>query len=136
MMIGRSIGYPRQQMMATFTPEQLELLDDAEEIEIETALPGGPPHRVVIWVMVEDGEVLVRSYLGAEARWFREASTTGLAVLHLEGQRIPVRVIAATDGASIDRASRGLVRKYASSPSLPPMLRPEVLDTTLRVEPA
>ncbi len=123
-------------MSTTFTPEQLELLDATEEVDIETALPGGPVHRVIIWVMVEDGEVLLRSYLGARARWFQEATATGQATLYAAGERIPVRVVAATDGASVERASRGLARKYADSPSLPPMLRDEVLDTTLRLEPA
>ena len=132
----RPIRYPRLVMDAAFMPELLARLDASEEIEIETALPGGPVHRVIIWVMVEDGEVLVRSYLGSDARWFREATTTGQAVLLVEGERVPVRVIPATDDGSIERASRGLVRKYAHSASLPPMLRPEILDTTLRVEPA
>jgi len=123
-------------MSTTFTPEQLRLLDDIEEIEIETSVPGGQVHLAVIWVMVEDDEVLVRSYLGAGARWFREATRTGRAALHAGGLRIPVRVLQAADQASIERASRGLARKYAGSASLPSMLRDEVLDTTLRLEPA
>lgn len=123
-------------MSTIFTPEQLELLDATEEVDIETALPGGPVHRVIIWVMVEDGEVLIRSYLGGRARWFQEATASGHAVLHVAGERIPVRVVDATDEASVERASSGLARKYAHSPSLPPMLRDEVLDTTLRLEPA
>ena len=36
-----------------------------EEIEIETARPDGPPHRTIIWVVVDGDDAFVRSVNGA-----------------------------------------------------------------------
>jgi len=42
----------------------------------------------------------------------------------------------AADAASVEACSAGLRRKYRRSYSLRSMLRPEILDTTLRLDPA
>ena len=56
--------------------------------------------------------------------------------LIVDGHRIPVTAALANDDQSIERTSRQLERKYAGDPELPPMLDPQVLPTTLRLEPA
>jgi hypothetical protein len=43
--------------------------------------------------------------------------------------------VPATDPESIRRTSDGFVRKYKPGRSLDSMVRPEVLDTTLRLDP-
>ena len=40
---------------------------------IETSMPGGVTHRTTIWAIVDGDDVFVRSYVGADARWYREA---------------------------------------------------------------
>ena len=42
----------------------------------------------------------------------------------------------ATDPDSIERTSAGFLRKYASDPAAKAMVGPDVLETTLRLEPA
>ena len=85
--------------------------------------------------MVDDGQVYVRSWHGDTARWFREASADPDVLIHVSGEQLPVRAVPATDPDSVDHASAGYRRKYTDSPYLGSMTRPEVLPTTLRLDP-
>ncbi|HZM73695.1 MAG TPA: DUF2255 family protein [Candidatus Polarisedimenticolia bacterium] len=111
-------------------------LDAAKEVRIETRAADGAVHRTIIWVMVEGGEVYIRSYRGPTARWYREALERPDVALHVSKRRIPFRAVPATDAASIAACSAGLERKYRRSYSLGAMLREDVLGTTLRLDPA
>lgn len=118
-----------------FDPRTLSLLNETEEVEIETVRPDGSHRRTIIWVMVDQTEVFVRSWLGDRGYWYQSATEPNAEVaLIVDGRRVPVTVHDATDDGSVARCSRQLVLKYASSPSLPGMLRPSVLGTTLRLE--
>jgi hypothetical protein len=55
----------------SFATDDLQRLAAAEEIEIETQAPDGPVHRTIIWVLVEGGDVFLRSVRGDRGRWFR-----------------------------------------------------------------
>jgi hypothetical protein len=111
-------------------------LETAEEIDIETSRGGDSPvHRATIWPAVEEGEVYVRSLNGERGRWYREALENPEVVVHVGDEAIPARAVHAADPESIRRASAGLQRKYADSPYLESMVREEILDTTLRLEP-
>jgi hypothetical protein len=57
----------------SFAEDDLARLEAAEEIEIETQAPGSAARRTVIWVVVDDGEVFVRTYKGPKSRWYRAA---------------------------------------------------------------
>jgi hypothetical protein len=119
----------------SFSPEDLALLEGAEEIEIETQAPGKEARRTVIWVVVDSDEVFVRTYKGAGSRWFRDIEANPAVAVHVGGKRLPASAIAATDPDSIERTSAGYKRKYAADPATKSMLVPEVLETTLRLEP-
>ena len=119
----------------SFPAATLALLDRTKEVDIETTSPKGTKHSVPIWVVVDGGDVFVRSYLGDTARWYRELLARPGALVAGKA-RIAVRAEKATDPESKRRTSGGLERKYAKSGSLRAMLRPEVLDTTLKLVPA
>ena len=119
-----------------FGPRTLDLLARTEEVEIETRSAAGTVHRTIIWIVVDDRRAFVRSVNGATARWYREATGDPSVAIHVAGERIPASVVDATDTDSVARTSAGLERKYAGDPSLPSMLREEVLGTTLRLDPA
>ena len=121
---------------ATFPPDVIERLDQDEEIRIETRSPEGDVHRTIIWVVVDAGEVFIRSVKGIGARWYREAVAGSETAVWIGKDRVPVRVSEATSAGDIARCSRVLESKYARDPAVRPMLVPEVLDATLRVEPA
>jgi hypothetical protein len=118
-------------------PDDVALLAAAVEIEIETrADRDAPAHRTIVWVVTDAADVFVRSVNGARARWYREATTRPEVTVHAAGRRIAARVVPAADEPSIARTSAALERKYAGDPDLPSMLVPEILETTLRLEPA
>jgi len=120
-----------------FDPTTLRLLDGRLEVDIETIRPDGSPRRTTIWVMVDGQDVFIRSWRGERGYWFQSATEPDAQVaLIVDEERLPVSVHWATDPASVARCSRQLERKYAHSASLPDMLLPVVLLTTLRLEPA
>jgi hypothetical protein len=80
--------------------------------------------------------VFVRSVRGETGRWYREATANPAVAIHVDGRRLAATAIAATDPDSIERTSAALREKYDRIPGLRPMLKPDVLDATLRLEPA
>ena len=119
----------------SFSPTELDLIDRAQEVEIETQPPDGPAHRATIWAIVDDGQVFIRSWRGESARWYREARANPAVALHVDGQRLTATAIPATDPDAVERTSAGFRAKYPPGKSVDDMVRPEVLDTTLRLEP-
>ena len=86
--------------------------------------------------MVDDQDVFVRSWKGDRGYWYQSATEPDAQVaLIINRRRVPVSVHDAMDAESVARCSEQLRRKYARSQSLSGMLRPEVLGTTLRLEP-
>ena len=121
-----------------FDDDTLALLDGVREVEIETtALNGGGTHCTVIWIVVDGGEVFVRSFRGTAGRWYREIRGEPGATLHVGGRAISVLAVPATDPVSIERTSETLRDKYGprSRASTAAMLLPHTLETTLRLEP-
>jgi len=119
----------------SFEPDDLQRLAAAEEVEIETQAPDGPVHRTIIWVVVDDTEVFVRSVRGHPARWFREASANPAVALHVDGRRLPVTAIPATDPDSIDRINAALTAKYTGIEGYDSMFEPHALPANYRLEP-
>lgn len=120
----------------SFSREDLALLDEAQEVDIETRSAGGEAHRATIWIVIDGGVPYVRSYRGPNGRWYREIVANPTGAIHVDGRALAVTAVPATDAGSVARASAGFERKYATDPATPAMLRPETLDTTLRLEPA
>ena len=126
-------------MNDSFDTETLGLLDETEEVRIETRRnEEAPVHRTIIWVVVTGGEVFVRSVRGPKGRWYQEISSHPDGALHVEDTRIPVRAAPATDASTVEAVSDALRSKYQqSSPaSTEAMMRPETLPTTLKLSPA
>lgn len=123
-------------MTGRFDEATLAELDAQREVHIETTRPDGSSQKTIIWLVVDNGEAFVRSWRGDRAHWFQAAVDQPAEVaLLLDGRRLPVRVVSATDDASVARCSSALERKYAGDPATPSMVRAEILATTLRVEP-
>jgi hypothetical protein len=119
--------------MAKFDADVLRELRDVRELAIRTGKHPGT--AVVIWVVVADDDVFVRSVRGGKGRWYRDLATGGSATLESDGRRVEVQAIPANDAASIERASREFLSKYQPSPYAQSIVRDEVLPTTLRLEP-
>ena len=123
-------------MPKKFDANVLNQLTNTEEIEIETRSATGRTHRTIIWVVVDDNDVYVRSVRGRNGRWYQEATANPDAAIHVNGQRFAVHVVPVADQAFIARVSNGYLRKYPDDPDLNSMVRDEILPTTLRLEPA
>jgi hypothetical protein len=121
-----------------FGADLLERLRNEIEVDIETrATADAPPHRTIIWVVVDaQDRVLIRSYRGPGARWYREATSGTPTDLVVGGEVVPVAVEHARDEERVRACSAELERKYAGDPATPAMVRDEVLDTTLELHPA
>src|SRR5947209_6819294 len=119
-----------------FDENVLNQLATTEEIEIETRSATGRTHRTIIWVVVVDHQVYVRSVGGSRGRWYQEIVANPDAAIHVDGQRLAVQAVPVTDEAIISRASGEILRKYRGDSSANSMVRPETLPTTLRLEPA
>ncbi len=110
----------------------------ANTVTIETSSGAGKPvHRTIIWIVADaSGRAFVRSVRGHRGRWYRELVANPSGAVFVGGHRIPVRA-APADETGIDACSGLLREKHATAKaSLASMLRDEVLDTTLELEPA
>ena len=120
--------------MAKFDGATLQELRDVQEVAIRT--DKHPKSAVVIWVVVADNEVFVRSWRGAKGRWYCDLATGGVATLELAGGRkLAVQALPAGEDDAVARVTREFLRKYRRSSHAPEMVRPETLPTTLRLEP-
>jgi hypothetical protein len=72
---------------------------------------------------------------GAKGRWYRDLAPGGAATLEFNGEQVAVQAVPATDALAIERASQEFLSKYRSSPHAASIVRPEVLQTTLRLDP-
>jgi hypothetical protein len=119
--------------MAKFDANTLSAFRDLREVRIRT--DKHPDSAVVIWVVVADGDVFVRSFRGATGRWYRDLAAGGPAILEFGRLKLAVQAVPANEPGPIERASRAFLDKYGSSSYAQAMVKPEVLPTTLRLEP-
>ena len=120
----------------TFEESDLDLLGSTKEIRVETRSKTGEVHKTIVWPLVRDGVVYLRSYKGPEGRWYREALADPDIALLFDRRRVAGRAVPAADAASVAACSAALRDKYPRSYSLEAMLAPAVLPTTIRIEPA
>jgi hypothetical protein len=119
--------------MTTFDADTLRALRDVQEPVIRTAKH--PKSAVVIWVVVAEEEVFVRSWLGARGRWYNDLAAGGPATLEFSGHWLAVQAVPASDAESVARTSSEILRKYRHSSHAQEMVRDEILPTTLRLVP-
>jgi hypothetical protein len=124
-------------MVQQFSADVLRTLDETEEVEIETSAQDGRRRRTIIWVVVSDGAVYVRSVRGPAGRWYRELTARPDGVLHAAGLHLPVHAVGTADPATVAAVSQALRRKYDRKwpQETASMLREHTLSTTLRLEP-
>jgi hypothetical protein len=120
-------------MAEHFDPTTLGILRDALEVTIHTNT--GPRRGTVIWAVVVGDEVFVRSVRGPGAKWYTAVLADRRGSLALDDKRWEVDVTPVADPDVIDQVSQAYLTKYATSPYAQPMVRSEILSTTLRLNP-
>lgn len=118
----------------SLSEDQLGILDEAKRVVIETR-SGDRTVGTIIWVVVDDGDVFVRSVRGESGKWYQRALAQSEVTLRVGDDRIRFTVVPAGDVESVERVSAALRRKYPAGGSVDSMLQPEVLGTTLLLEP-
>ena len=119
--------------MTSFDADTLRSLREVAEVRIRTGKH--PQSAVVIWVVADDDNVFVRSFRGAKGRWYRDLVAGGPATLEFAGQTLAVQAVPANDSAAIERVSREFLRKYRTSSYAQATVQPDILATTLRLDP-
>jgi hypothetical protein len=114
--------------------EQLDLLDQTLEVRIETRADDSE-YKTIIWVVVADGEVYVRSVNGEKGHWYQRTIANPFVALYVDGERLEFRAVHIKDNGTIEAVSEALRGKYPPGGSLDRMTREEVLETTLHLEP-
>lgn len=119
-----------------FSRDDLDALDRAKEVRIETSAgPDQEVHKTIIWIVVDGEDVFVRSWRGVTARWYREALANPEIALHVGNTRLAATAVPAHDDDAVRRTSAALERKYEGDPATRSMLRDEILITTMRLDP-
>ena len=121
---------------ARFDHHTLQMLTEADEIEMRTPRGDGSVSSRPIWVVVVDHVPYVRSYAGERGAWYRRARADGQAELGVEGETLAVRVV--PDREVDEQVSAAYHSKYGRRAPGPTeaMVTPPVVATTLRLEPA
>ena len=110
--------------MPRFDRDTLDLLEREKEVRIETMRPDGSIRRTIIWVLVDQEEVFVRSWKGDRGYWYQAALDAPAAVALTVGEmRLPVTAVLADDPESVERCTQALQRKYKGRASTLSMIR-------------
>lgn len=123
--------------MARFSAADLETLAAAREVDVGWRSRSGEMRYVPIWVVIVDEAVYVRSVRGTRGRWYREVLRQREGAVRFRRRTWTVRPARVRSPELVEAVSDALARKYrGAGGSLRSMLVPEVLGTTLRLEPA
>lgn len=118
----------------TWDAAQLATIDEAGESTVAAYRTDGTLRTPrIIWHVVADGQLFIRSVRGADGAWYRGVERTGTGVLEAGGVRAEVAFVRdGTHDAAIDQAYRA---KYGTGSAVQSITSPTASGTTLRVDP-
>lgn len=122
--------------MTSWTADELNRIGGAEELEIAPRRSDGSlGSPVPIWVVRVGDDLYVRSWRGAEGRWFRAARGSREGHITAGGVEREVALVdtAGSVDDAVDEAYRSKYGRYASY--VAPMVAPEAKATTLKLVP-
>ncbi len=124
--------------MTTWTPDELDKIGTAEELQIASLRRDGTMTKpVTIWVIRHGDDLYVRSYKGREGSWFRAAQARRQGHIRAGGVEKNVTFLAEADPGihtEIDTAYRAKYRGY-SAQYIDPMVAPDARATTMKLLP-
>ena len=127
-------------MTAAWTPEQLERIDAAEELQIASRRVDGTLRRwTPIWVVRVDGQVYVRTWHRRTTGWFGHVLDSHRARVRVPGLEADVAVEDVGDGpgdlrAGVDQAYRAKYARYGRT-TIGQMISDSAAAATLRLIP-
>lgn len=120
--------------MASWTPEELRELDHAYEVRVAGRRADGSSRTlVIVWHVVVDGDLYLRSVKGREGQWYLGVARYFEGFLSWSGAtRAVTYTLDASHDAEIDRA---YVAKYGNGSPTRAITSGLAKQTTLRVSP-
>ncbi len=124
--------------MTAWTPDDLNKIGAAEELEIAALRPDGSLRNpVTIWVVRLDDNLYVRSYKGQSGAWFRGTQLRHEGKVWAGGVEKEVTFVAEVDPSTNDQIDAAYRSKYRRHDAryVDPMVGPEARATTLKLVP-
>jgi hypothetical protein len=127
-------------MTVAWSPDELERIGTAEELEIATSRADGTRRRAVpIWVVSVSGQVYVRTWYRRDSGWFGHAVDSRRARIRVPGLEVDIAIEDVGDDqaelrASVDAAYRAKYGRYGET-SMDRMVTDDAAASTLRLIP-
>jgi hypothetical protein len=127
-------------MAVAWSPDELELLGTAEELQIATKRADGTPRREVpIWVVRASEQVFVRTWYRRDTGWFGHGVDSRQARIRVPGLEVDVAIEDVGDAnaelrTSVDTAYRAKYGRYGRT-SVERMVTDDAAVSTLRLIP-
>ncbi|MBV1853659.1 DUF2255 family protein [Catellatospora tritici] len=124
--------------MAVWSAEELDVIGNAEELQISSRRRDGSLREpVTIWVVRAGDDLYIRSYRGAEGSWYRGARASRRGRIRAGGVDRDVDFDAVTDPGANDRVDAAYRGKYRGDNAqyVDPMIAPQARATTMRLLP-
>jgi len=120
--------------MTTWDPDQLTAIDRDGELRVAPDRPDGSRQAPrIIWHVVVDGALFVRSAYGADGAWYRAALRTGTGSIDAGG--VVADVTFTPDDAHDDAIDAAYRAKYGTGSAVQSITSSTATPTTLRVDP-
>ena len=124
--------------MANWTPDELDRIGKADEVQIVTLRRDGTPRKpVTIWVVRHDDDLYVRSGYGDRAAWYRSTQQRRDGHIKAGGVEKDVRFEQSVDPALNHRIDSAYRSKYHHHGAqwVDPMVGAEARSTTIKLVP-
>ncbi|MFF2452865.1 DUF2255 family protein [Isoptericola sp. NPDC058082] len=120
--------------MTDWNPADLAAIDGDGELRVAAHRPDGTLRTPrIVWHVVVDGALYLRSVRGTEGAWYRGVQRTGTGEIDAGGVRAEVTFT--RDDAHDDAIDRAYHAKYGDGSAVRSVTSPTARSTTLRVEP-
>jgi deazaflavin-dependent oxidoreductase (nitroreductase family) len=100
-------------MTLMFETAVMDAATNQREVDLSTfGRRTGTPSRRTIWITTDGPRLYIRSGQGLGRDWPRNLLANGRAILHVEGQNVPVRARHVTDAAEARASWAAVKAKY------------------------
>ncbi|MFJ3404475.1 DUF2255 family protein [Promicromonospora sp. NPDC090134] len=120
-------------MSTTWTPEDLAAIDGDGELRVAAHRPDGTLRTSrIVWHVVVDDALFIRSVRGQDGAWYRGVQRTGTGAIDSGG--VSAEVTFTPDDAHDAAIDRAYHAKYGDGSAVRSITSPAATATTLRVD--
>lgn len=122
----------------TFTKEELQRIDQADDLKISPFRADGKTYGTPTWIweVVVDGKLYVRAYNGRNGRWYQSAIQQKAGRIHAAGMVKDVTFETVVNNEALHlKIDEAYKTKYRSSPYLAPMISERAKNATVKISP-